>query len=130
MKSRPYKDVFDVKRMERDILEDILYTSRAKHWNSAESKMVLESPRLRGRIDALVAHLYDDGILVSGSPRDVNGNVATSFISGLTPKGIRRLEEIKHPRRTWLKANWFPMVVAIVTTAVGIASIVSDWVRG
>ena len=130
MKSRPEEDFFDVARLERDILEDVLHTSRTRYWNSAESKMVLNRPHLRGPINAFVAHLFDDGLLVSASPRDADGNVPTSSISGLTPKGVRRLEEIKYPRRTWLKANWFPMVVAIVATTVGIASIVSDWVRG
>ncbi len=129
MKSRPEENAFDVARMERDILEDVLHTSRTDVWNSAKSKMVLDRPHIRGRIDALVAHLFDDGLLVSASPRNADGNVPTSFISGLTPKGIRRLEEIKYPLRTWLKVNWFPMVVAVLATTVGIASIVSDWVR-
>ena len=41
---------------------------------------------------------------------------------GLTLKGVRRLYEVEHPVRAWIKANWFPFVVACVTTCVGVAS--------
>ena len=38
--------------------------------------------------------------------------LANGFARGLTPKGFRRLQELKHPARTWLKANRFGVAVA------------------
>lgn len=43
---------------------------------------------------------------------------------GITPKGIERLHRLQHPTATWLKNNWFPVVVATITACIGILSIV------
>ena len=45
------------------------------------------------------------------------------FARGLTPKGLKRLRELRHPVRTWAEANWFPVVVAVITASIGVASI-------
>ena len=44
-------------------------------------------------------------------------------IRGITPRGLRRLEELQHPVRAWMEANWFPLTVAVITSVIGIAGI-------
>ena len=123
---------FDAARMERDILEAV-HTLGSIDPNSSASAILLErydseSPQ---RLHVVIESLVDEGFLIPY--RDSDGMVSKTreitLIRGITPKGVRRLQEIRHPIRTWLKGNWFPMVVAVLATTVGIASIISDWVR-
>ena len=46
------------------------------------------------------------------------------YARGLTPKGLRRLRELRHPVLTWVGANWFGVVVAGITASIGVASII------
>ena len=56
---------------------------------------------------------------------DISGKeLRDGYARGLTPKGIKRLRELKHPALTWAGANWFPVVVALITASIGVASIV------
>ena len=119
---------FDVARMERDILEEVHYC-REGVWSARDSKTILKrhGSDAYDRLNVVVEYLIDEGFLI---PLYIPGEkTSTNLVRGITPKGLRRLQEIQHPVRTWLKANWFPMVVAVLATGVGIASIVSDWVR-
>ena len=43
---------------------------------------------------------------------------------GITPKGIDRLRELRHPRLDWIKKSWFPLVVAATSAAIGVTNIV------
>ena len=43
---------------------------------------------------------------------------------GITPKGMDRLNRLRHPTRTWIVENWFPVAVATTTALLGIVSIV------
>lgn len=40
----------------------------------------------------------------------------------ITPKGEKRLRQLQHPVRHWVKANWFPVAVV----ALGVVAIVAD----
>ena len=42
---------------------------------------------------------------------------------GITPKGMDRLNRLRHPIRTWTVENWFPLAVATTTALIGIISI-------
>lgn len=42
---------------------------------------------------------------------------------GITPKGMDRLNRLRHPIRTWIVENWFPVAVATTTALIGIISI-------
>ena len=46
------------------------------------------------------------------------------YARGITPKGLDRLGRLRHPVRTWVGENWFPVVVAGTTALIGISSIV------
>ena len=75
--------------------------------------------------------VFVDALVDSGHLLPVNntqGIRRQASARGLTPKGVRRLYEVEHPVRAWIKANWFPFVVACVTTCVGVASTISSFI--
>ena len=79
-----------------------------------------------GKVSVVVDALVGSGHLLPGN--DMKGNRQQAYARGLTPKGVRRLYELEHPVRAWMKANWFPFVVACVTTCVGVAGIISSFI--
>ena len=79
-----------------------------------------------GRVSVFVDALVGSGHLLPVN--DMKGNRQPAYARGLTPKGVRRLYELEHPVRAWMKANWFPFVVACVTTCVGVASTISSFI--
>ena len=56
--------------------------------------------------------------------REKDGRPYTNISHGLTAKGWGRLYELEHPIRCWMGRQWFPLVVALVASAVSIANIV------
>ena len=120
---------FDVKQMERDILEAIhtLGNGDIGYFNgsfSPASQVLFEKygnddDRLTVVIDYLVEERYlfplyeDTGKILGGG-----------YARGITPKGYCRLQELQHPIRTWVGANWFAVTVAVITATIGIASVV------
>ena len=46
------------------------------------------------------------------------------YVRGITPKGMRRLEELQAPRRAWFRDNWFPATIAGITAGVSITSLI------
>ena len=78
-----------------------------------------------------IVSVFVDALVDSGHLLPVNktkGIREQASARGLTPKGVRRLYEVEHPVRAWIKANWFPFVVACVTTCVGVASTISSFI--
>lgn len=74
------------------------------------------------RLTVTLIALVESGHLLA--TRDPEGNVLQPYARGITPKGEERLYELEHPVRAWLQRNWFPFVVACVTTVVGVAGVV------
>ena len=79
-----------------------------------------------GKVSVFVDALVDSGHLLPVN--DTKGIRQQAYARGLTPKGLRRIYELEHPVRAWIKANWFPFVVACVTTCVGVASTISSFI--
>ena len=72
----------------------------------------------------LMTELMDDGY-ITPIERDEHGNSkGGSGWGSITWKGIRHLDELKHPTRYWLRRNWFAATVAAVTTVVSVGSLV------
>ena len=38
--------------------------------------------------------------------------------------GYKYLERLKHPRKAWLKKNWFAVSIAAITAFIGLASVI------
>ena len=81
-----------------------------------------ESLGYDGIVSVFVDSLVDSGHLLP--VKNTKGTRQQAYARGLTPKGLRRLHELEHPVRAWMKANWFPFVVACVSSCVGVASVV------
>ena len=79
-----------------------------------------------GKVSVVVDALVGSGHLLPVN--NTQGKREQGYARGLTPKGVRRLYELEHPVRAWMKANWFPFVVACVTTCVGVASIIFSFI--
>ena len=102
--------------------------SNGSHTKASERLLSLypdESVGYDGIVSIFVDALVDSGHLLPVN--NAEGRPRQAYARGLTPKGVRRLYEVKHPVRAWMKANWFPFVVACVTTCVGVVNTISSW---
>lgn len=119
---------FDVKRMERDILEASNTLGAIGYLNGSHtpaSKPLIEkygSDEAGQQRTAVLSFLLEERYLFPYY--DTEGNEQRIDARGITPKGYRRLQELQHPIRTWVGANWFGVVVAGITATIGVASIV------
>ena len=78
-----------------------------------------------------ILNIFIDALVDSGHLQPVistKGIRLQALARGLTPKGLRRIYELEHPVRAWIKANWFPFVIACVTTCVGVVSTISSFI--
>ena len=74
----------------------------------------------------LMAELMDEGY-ITPIERDEHSNAkGGGGWSSITWKGMRHLDELKHPTYYWLRRNWFAATVAAVTTVVSVGSLVLD----
>ena len=126
----------DLKRMERDILEAATLGSIGFLYslNSAASTNLTPASRVLmekyGPIDAygqlvtIINYLVEKRYLFpyfDNSRKEISGQAA-----GLTPEGLKRLQELQCRIRAWVCENWFPVAVAGITAFIGIGSIVVD----
>ena len=119
---------FDLKQMERDILETVHTLGRIGVFNSsispaAESlKDKYRSDEEQQQVTVLIKYLLEKRYLFPFFGK--TGKELTDNVRGLTPKGFRRLRELQAPRRVWFEENWFPVVVAGIAALIGTVSIV------
>ena len=120
---------FDVKRMERDILETVNNLGRIRFGIGGEHPLTPKYPSTedRERLTVVLGYLVEERYLFPFFGPD--GDEYRYYARGITPKGLNRLQRLKHPIPTWFKDNWFAAIVAVMTVLIGIASIVSDWMR-
>ena len=120
---------FDVKQMERDILEASNTLGAIGYFNgshSTASQVLIEKYGSREedrQLTTVLDYLVEERYLFPFCDSKT-GEVLNGYARGITPKGYRRLQELQHPIRTWVGANWFAVFVAGVTTAIGVASVV------
>ena len=124
----------DLRQMEQDILEvvrDIGDIGFRDSSHSPASKVLIEKYidkddpwQSNQQLTVLVDYLVEERYLFPVFNQ--KGEVSGSYARGITPKGLKRLRELQAPRRTWFKENWFPVIVAGITTMIGIGSIVVD----
>ena len=118
----------EIMEMERQVLRAaqdggrIVEHSAALHGLSNIYSTHVEAEELGVMIDYLVEERYLFPLL------DDAGGDKKGEARGITPKGSQRLQELEHPVREWMERNWFALTVAIVTSAIGIASIISKWI--
>ena len=120
---------FDLKQMERDILETAHTLGRIGYFNGSLSpateslKDKYRSDEEQQQVTVLMKYLLEKRYLFPFFDGKT-GKELTDYVRGLTPKGFRRLRELQAPRRVWFEDNWFPVVVAAITAMIGVGSIV------
>ena len=85
-----------------------------------------ESFALKNELTAVFNYLLEERYLYPYINQQTGKESMDSAARGLTPKGVTRLEQLRHPVRVWLKKNWFAVVIAFTTLAATIASIVME----
>ena len=116
---------FDVEQMERDILE-VAYTfgdTSSDEATEAIRKKCGSTPEAIGQVTVVLEWLVEERYLFPFIDSRT-GRVLPAEARGITPKGYRRLRELQHPIRTWIRANWFGVLVLGVTASISVASMV------
>ena len=116
--------------MERDILEAVYDFGEIRPGTPASQ--ILEdkypsdagdnSPRIQ--VTVMLNYLVEERFLFPYVLESSGKELQNGYARGITPKGLDKLQRLRHPVRTWIGENWFPVVVAGITATVGIASIV------
>ena len=126
---------FDLRRMERDILQVVrdIGDLRPRYQSISPAMEFLiekyidqnDSWHSNQQLTVLIDYLVEKRFLFP--VYTTKGEVSSGFARGITPKGLTRLRELQTPRWWhWVKGNWFPVIVAVITAGVGIASIIVD----
>lgn len=121
-------DTTRITQIERDILEaaesgSISFFDAEDAWDRLTLLYAYEF-HSRERVIAVIDYLVRERYL---SPVfDTEGKILSARARGITPRGHRRLQELRHPVGTWISKNWFALVVAVTTALVGTGSIVVD----
>ena len=115
--------------MERDILEAVYEVGEIRLETPAFQTLVDKYSSGTGdnspmvQVIVMLNYLVEERFLFpyfSISGTEIRDGVAR----GITPKGLDRLKRLRHPVRTWIVENWFPVAVAVITAAIGIFSII------
>ena len=118
----------DIERMERDILEAVYELGGLENFHTAGSRALTEkygsNSDVQRQLEIVSDYLVDKRFLFPLYRSDMVQ--AQGFTRGITPKGFRRLQELKHPFWTWFKANWFAVMVASITAGLALASVLVD----
>ncbi len=118
---------FDVKHMERDILEAVYNLGWILGPDSLASQSLIEKygedDAVQQQVTVVMNWLVEERYLFPFYDANT-GKVSSNSARGITPKGYRRLRELQHPIRTWVGVNWFAVTVAVITATIGIASMV------
>ncbi len=123
---------FNIQQMERDILEAAHTLGSITYFAGSPTpalKVLIEKYSLEEDIEQLtvvVSHLLEERYLFPYF--DIKGYEQRIDARGITPKGYRRLQELRHPIRSWVGANWFAVAVAAITAIIGISSVVTNLV--
>ena len=120
---------FDITQMELDILELVHTLGNIQRGNTFVKEFLHgkygssdeADQQLTVLIDYLVEKRYLFPYFGSTSHQEITG-----MARGITPKGMNRLQELQHPIRTWVRANWFAVVVASTTATIGFVSLAID----
>ena len=117
----------DASRIERDILEvanqhGMMGPESGKPAYDALAQKYGDHRDIAQRITAVMQYLMEERYLFPLF--DSEGRESRLYARGITPKGSERLKEIRHPIRTWMRKNWFPLAIAALTTTISVVSMV------
>ena len=114
--------------MERDILEavydfgEIRPKTRASQVLADKYPLEADNNASRTQVTVMLNYLLEERLLFPYFSR--REELRDGYARGITPKGLDRLQRLRHPVRTWIGENWFPVMVAGTTALIGVFSIV------
>ena len=116
----------DFKRLERDILEAVYENGPTLGPDAPATQVLMQKYPSEDEIEAVTValqYLLEQRYLWPYF--GVNGHEARSRgdTRGITPKGIERLRQLRHPQVHWICANWFPFSVAVFSATIGLTNI-------
>ena len=120
--------------MERDILEavydfgEIRPETRASQVLADKYPLEADNNAPRIQVTVMLNYLLEERLLFPYFSR--GEELRDGYARGITPKGLDRLQRLRHPVRTWIGENWFPVMVAGTTALIGIFSIVVNLIVG
>ena len=116
--------------MERDILEAACELGVIRHGTRASEALVDKYSSDAGdnsplvQVTVMLNYIVEERFLFPYFSSSSGTELRDGFARGITPKGLDRLKRLRHPVRTWIGENWFPVAVAGTTATIGILSIV------
>lgn len=81
-----------------------------------------KSPEEQQQLRVVLNYLVEERLLFPYFA--TSGEDRSGLAQGITPKGLVRLEKLRHPRLAWMKENWFALVIALITGSSAIAGAV------
>ncbi len=116
----------DFKRLERDILEAVYENGRTLGPDTPAAQVLIQKYPSEDEMQAVTVdlqYLLEQRYLwpyfgVNGHELREGGGTR-----GITPKGIERLRQLRHPQVHWICANWFPFSVAVISATIGLTNI-------
>ena len=119
----------DVNEVERDILEAAYTLGRIGYFGGSHSpasqslfeKYDKEDDDVSQSLTVVLNWLIEERYLFPFFDANT-GKELSLYARGITPKGYRRLQELRHPVRTWIRANWFGVLVLCATVLIGVGS--------
>ena len=81
------------------------------------------------RVTHLLDGMVDEGVLSPIIASSTGKRLRDGSCGELTVKGWERLYRLEHPVKVWMKRQWFPLTVAIVSSLLALASIIATFVR-
>ena len=120
------------RRMEKDVLRAVADYGLILPGTPAERAISAEYPNegrdlgevIDNKVTIVIDGMVADGLLFPVT--SAGGPVTGGRARGLTPKGWERLYQLDHPVRLWMKQQWFPLTVAVVTSLVSAGYAIAD----
>ena len=117
------KDSDDKYKMELDVLAAAFDLGPILPGTPAAQSLDEAYPGEQEALTVVADYLIEERFLFPLFDSITGLQVRNGRARGITPKGMDRLSRLRHPIRTWIVENWFPVAVATTTAFLGIISI-------
>ena len=95
---------------------------------------------MEGQVKRDLIAVLENGLQPNGIPLQCEGNYdarcraeSSGWLCSInngqlytTPEGMRAIKWLKHPVRFWVRENWFPVTIALITAGAAVAGVVVD----
>ena len=110
-------------KMELDVLTAAFELGPILPGTPAAQRLAEAYPGEQEALTVIADYLIEERFLFPLFDSNTGVQVRNGRARGITPKGMDRLNRLRHPIRTWIVDNWFPVAVSATTALIGIISI-------